>query len=67
MLSKKLQELRLQTDLTMKKVGTIVGVTESSMSLYESGKRFPSCYVLMALAKLYKVNIDWLLEEEFKE
>jgi len=67
MLSKKLQELRIKSKLSMRKAGAEIGVTESSMCLYESGKRYPSSGVLVELAKLYKVNIDWLLEGEFED
>jgi len=66
MLSKRLKELRRKKGLTMKKAGALAGVTESSISLYESGKRYPSCSVLIELAKLYETDVDTLLEGEFK-
>ncbi len=60
----RLREERLKNNLTMKQVGAIIGVTEASVSLYETGKREPSSETLSILADLYGVSVDYLLGRE---
>lgn len=57
----RLRELRRAKGLTLKEVGSLVGVAESTMSLYESGKRQPDYEMLQALAEFFGVSTDYLL------
>lgn len=50
----------------MKELAEKVGVTESTVSLYESGKREPSQTVLKAIAAVLGCSADYLLEIEEK-
>ena len=63
---RRLKEARKAAGLTMKELGQRVGVTESTVSLYESGKREPSQSVLKAMAEVLEVSVDFLLEVEEK-
>ena len=57
----RLRELRRAKGLTLKEVGSLVGVAESTMSLYESGKRQPDYKMLQTLAEFFGVSTDYLL------
>ena len=64
---KKLKELRKTKGISLKELGAIVGVAESTMSLYENGKRQPDYETLLKLAEYFGVTVDYLLrggEEE---
>ena len=56
----KLKKLRLEKRLKQYQVAEIVGVNASVISAYESGLRQPSYDVLLKLANLYHVSLDYL-------
>ena len=58
----KLRELRKQAGLTMKQLGSAVGVAESTMSLYESGKRQPDFVTMKKFADYFGVSVDYLMD-----
>jgi transcriptional regulator with XRE-family HTH domain len=45
----------------MKELGLIVGVAESTISLYENGKRQPDNATLIRIAEYFGVSTDYLL------
>lgn len=57
----KLKELRKLRNLTMKELGQMVNVAESTISLYENGKRQPDYETLKKLADILNVSTDCLL------
>lgn len=57
----RLKELRKLKNLTMKELGQIVNVAESTISLYENGKREPDYETLKKLADVLNVSTDYLL------
>ena len=36
-------------------------MTQSNLSMLENGKIYPSCFLLIKLSLVYKININWLL------
>lgn len=60
-LSKRLRMSRINSELSKKQVSEIIGISESTVGLYESGNRQPSISSLIKLASLYKVSTDYLL------
>lgn len=60
----KIRELRLKKGLTMKQLGEILSVAESTISLYERGKRQPDFETLKRIADFFDVSIDYLLSDE---
>lgn len=60
----RLRELRAQKGLTMKQVGTAMGLAESTISLYETGKRQPDYETLGRFADYFGVSVDYLLGRE---
>ena len=62
----RLRELRKQKGVTMKQLGDTAGLAESTISLYETGKRQPDQEMLVFFAKYFNVSIDYLLGREGK-
>jgi len=62
MLGDRIKYCRLKKGATLKEVGSIVSVSESTMSMYENNKRTPSDETKIQLADYFGVSIDFLLE-----
>lgn len=60
-LGNKLKTLRVNNQLSRKQVAELIGVSASTIGLYESGERLPSVMVLVKLATQYKTSVDYLL------
>lgn len=60
-LGDKLKTLRVNNQLTRKQVAELIGVSVSTIGLYESNERLPSIPVLIKLASQYKTSVDYLL------
>ena len=56
-----LKKLRLEKDITTIELGEILGVNNSTISMYESGKRQPNHETLKKIADYFNVSIDYLL------
>ena len=63
----RIRELRTAAKLTMKQLGALVGVSESSVSLYETGKRQPDNETSIRIADIFGVSLDYLLGRADKE
>ena len=61
-MGKTLKELR--GSRTLSEVAKAIGVTTSSMSMYESGERIPRDQVKMALAKYYGRSVSYIFFDE---
>lgn len=48
----------------MKELGEIIGVAESTVSQYETGKREPDFETLLKLGEYFDVSVDYLLRGE---
>lgn len=57
----KLKKCRKDMSLSQKEFGQKIGVAESTVSLYESNKRFPDADTLKKISALFKVSLDYLL------
>lgn len=57
----RIRELRKHKCITMKKLGEIIGVSESCVSQYENGKREPDNNTLIKLSDYFGVSVDYLL------
>lgn len=57
----KIKSLRTQRNLTQKQLADLSGVAVSAISSYEAGNRYPSYDVLISLARIFHVSIDYLL------
>ena len=60
-LSVRWKQLRLDKQLRQEQVARLVGVSKGAISAYETDIRQPSYDVLIRLANLYRVSVDYLL------
>lgn len=60
----RIREIRKKCGLTMKELGERVGVSESAISQYETGKRQPDYETLLKIADYFNVSVDYLLGQE---
>lgn len=63
----RLREIRKSRNTTMKKLGSELGLAESTISLYEAGKRQPDFETVLKLADYFGVSVDYLLGRDTKE
>jgi transcriptional regulator with XRE-family HTH domain len=63
---KNLTEIRLEKGVTLKQLGQKLNLAESTISLYESGKRQPGFETLIQIADYFNVSIDYLFGRELK-
>ncbi|MGI6663919.1 MAG: LexA family protein [Christensenellaceae bacterium] len=59
----KLRELRKEKGMTMKELGAAFGMSESVISIYETGKRMPDVKTLQDFASYFGVSLNYLLGE----
>lgn len=64
--SVRLKQLRMDKHMTQSQVARRVGVTSSMVSSYETDIRLPSYEVLIRIADLFGVTVDYLLCREEK-
>lgn len=58
----RIRNLREDHDMTQAQVGAAINVPQRTYAYYESGQRMIPPHVLCALADLYHVSVDFLLE-----
>lgn len=63
----KLKELRKNKKISLKKLGEILGLAESTISLYENGKREPDICTLIKISDYFNVSVDELLGNDNKD
>lgn len=59
---KRLIELRKKHDFTQEEVAEILGVGRTTYSMYEQGNREMDYDLLLKLANLYKVSLDYIFD-----
>ena len=57
----RIKEIRKSKKITAKELANFVNVAESTMSLYENGKREPDFKTLCLIAEYLDVSVDYLL------
>lgn len=60
-MANRIRELRKQNDMTMKQLGEKLGLGESTISQYETGKREPDIKTLLKISECFNVSVDYLL------
>lgn len=66
-LDEKLVRLRKKKGLTQLELAEAVKVSRQAVSKWESGGEMPSTENLLGLSELYRVPVDYLLNEEDRE
>lgn len=60
----KLKCLREERDLTRPELAKILKVSDSSIAMYERGERMPSLQSIKEIARYFKVDFNYLLDDE---
>lgn len=58
---------REKSGLTQREVAGKIGIDQSAVSLWETGKTAPRASILIKLSELYHCTVDDLLRDEEKE
>lgn len=56
MRANRIREIRKQHGMSMKELGNVLGVAESTVSQYERGQRQPNNEILLKLAEYYNTT-----------
>lgn len=62
--NEKLKCLREERDLTRPELAKILKVSDSSVAMYERGERMPSIQSIKEIARYFKVDFNYLLDDE---
>lgn len=62
-MSTSIKKARIKTGLTQEEAAVKIGIHPTTLNKYEGGSRTPSGKVLPAMAKLFGVSLDSLLNE----
>lgn len=62
--AKRLKQLRIDSGLTQMQAAKLLGISNTALSQYESGKRTPGMNALSSLAGVYHVPLSYLLKGE---
>lgn len=61
MLGKRLAQLRKEKHFTQRQLAKELGISNSSLALYETDKRQPDYEILTKIADYFDVSVDYLL------
>lgn len=61
MIGNQIKRLRKEKDLLQKELAKELGLTQQTISLYESNKREPDSEILYKIASYFGVSVDYLL------
>lgn len=67
MIGEKLKKIRATVSekmVTQEEFARAIEVTRNSITLYENGQRNPSTRILKKICEVYKVNMDWLINDD---
>lgn len=67
MLGQRLKTLREAKRLTQRELGDMVGVSDSAVGQWENDRREPSVRILVKLAQIFGVSVDYLLGRKDNE
>lgn len=59
-LGERLKELRKKENLSQQQMAVLLGVGQTAIVNYESGKRFPKEKTLIFYAEHFSVSLDWI-------
>ena len=59
----RLKELRSEANLSQRELSKIMGVSKSSINMYERGEREPGLDLVVAFATFFNVRTDYLIRK----
>lgn len=63
MFAQRLRALRKEAGYTQARLGKILGVSTSTVGMYEQGRREPDTAMLLRICSVFSVNADYILGE----
>jgi len=63
----KIAEQRELNKLTQKELADKLNLSQSAIAYYETNKKRPSIETLQLMAKIFKINVSYFLEEGYNE
>ena len=60
-----LKSLRIEKQISQRKLGEDLGVVNQTISFWESGSREPDLDMLLRIAKYFDVSVDYLINKDF--
>jgi len=61
MLSKQIVQLRKKKGMSQSQLAKALAVSPSAIGMYEQGRRVPTLDIIIAMAQLFEVSLDYLL------
>ena len=65
LLGKRIKSLRMEKGLTQQELGELINVTKVSICCYENETRIPTLETLIALTKVFDVDINYFLGNDY--
>ncbi len=59
--AKRIKELRISRGYTQAELGAMIGISPSTVGMYEQGRREPDSHIIMELGRIFCVSADYLL------
>lgn len=59
----RLKELRIKANLSQQELSKLMGVSKSSINMYERGEREPGLDLVVAFATFFNVSTDYLIRK----
>lgn len=66
-LKDRIKEARVKAGLNQGQVGELIGISKSTISEYESGKKVPTMNAIYRIMKALNVDANFLLQDEMHE
>ena len=60
-IGERIKELRLENKLSQAKLGSLLLVSQDTVSLWEKGKSLPTAEYIIAICKLFEISADYIL------
>ena len=60
-IAERIQEIRKEAKLTQSEFGTMLLVSQDTVSLWEKGKSYPSAEQIVCICKHFNISADYLL------
>ncbi|MEG2022213.1 MAG: helix-turn-helix transcriptional regulator [Oscillospiraceae bacterium] len=57
----RIRDLRQDRDLTQRELASIIGMSQTGYSKYETGENDVPTIILIALARFYETSVDFIL------
>lgn len=66
-MGEKIKSLRLSNKLNQKQLATMLGVSASTIGMYEQNRRIPDKETIVRIASIFNVTTDYLLGKDAPE